>query len=186
MSIQQGGPPAEHQAGGRATTRLEPLVAKVVAALGFQLDSLDLHQAGRRRLVKLVVDAGDESSHAGVGLDDIAEISRAVSAALDDQDAIVDGPYTLEVTSPGAGRPLTRPRHWRRARQRLVKLRRVDGGQHTVRVGDCDESGVRLLIDGEPRRVPYDEIAHAVIEVEFRPPPADELARLDGPLREES
>ncbi len=62
-------------------SRLEPLVAEAVGAAGFELDALDVQQAGRRKLVKVVVD-GDE----GVELDKVAEISRAVSAVLDEHD----------------------------------------------------------------------------------------------------
>ena len=74
--------------------------------------------AGRRHTVRLVVD-----SDAGVGLDDIARISRAASDELDGNEHLVGGSYTLEVTSPGVDRPLTTPRHWRRARLRLVAVR---------------------------------------------------------------
>lgn len=188
MSSQQdrrGDPPV---AGGQITARLQPLVADAVATLGFQLDSLDVRQAGRRRLVKVVVDVGEDTpgEQAGLDLDAIAEVSRVVSTVLDGCDSILNGPYTLEVTSPGVDRPLTRPRHWRRAHRRLVKLRRVDGGQQLARVGSCDESGVGLLIDGQLRWLPYADIAHAVIQVEFRQPSAEDLALLDGAAKEES
>ena len=91
--------------------RLEPLVAGAVTAAGFDLDSFEVQQAGRRQLVKVVVDGDD-----GVGLDEVAEISRAVSAVLDENEHVIASAYTLEVTSPGLDRPLGKPRHWRRAR----------------------------------------------------------------------
>ena len=56
-------------------------------------------------------------SDAGAGLDDIARLSRAASDTLDRNEHVVGGSYTLEVTSPGVDRPLTVPRHWRRAQR---------------------------------------------------------------------
>ena len=49
------------------------------------------------------------------------------------------------------------------------------------RVGDCDDEGVTLLVAGVLRRVGYAELRRAVVEVEFRQPPAAELTALDGP-----
>ena len=83
------------------------------------LESVRVSVAGRRRLLRVVVD----SDH-GVSLDDAADVSRDVSAALlDATDVIGDVPYTLEVSSPGVDRPLTEPRHWRRAAGRLVRVK---------------------------------------------------------------
>ncbi len=133
------------QSGARdaLTGRLRPVVADAVAGLGFDLDSLDVQAAGRRKLVRVVVDADD-----GVELDLLSGVSRAVAAALDEHDEILGGPYTLEVTSPGVDRPLTLPRHWRRAKLRLVRVRGDDGVEFTGRVGGCDETGVELLVAG--------------------------------------
>lgn len=159
---------------GEFAAQLEPVVREAVSAIGFDLELLDVQQAGRRRLVKVVVD-----SDQGIGLDEVAEASRAVSAALDANDDLFVGPYTLEVTSPGVDRPLTRPRHWSRARHRLVRVRQRDGAEFTGRVGEADETGVTMLVDGTLRRVAYDAVERAVVEVEFRQPPAEDLALLD-------
>src|SRR5690606_10192619 len=73
----------------------------------------------------------------GVGLDAIAEVSRALSAALDRADeagaAVMPGEYVLEVSSPGVDRPLTEPRHWRRNVGRLVAVTVAGEGQVTGR-----------------------------------------------------
>jgi ribosome maturation factor RimP len=86
------------------------LLRPVVTAAGLDLENVRITAVGRRRLLKVVVD-GD----GGVTLDAITEISRALSAELDANGAMGEAPYTLEVSSPGAERPLTEPRHWRRA-----------------------------------------------------------------------
>ncbi len=159
---------------------IESVVRDAVADVGFDLESLEEVRIGQRWVIRVIVD-----SDAGVGLDDIAAVSRAVSHALDERDELMAGPYTLEVTSPGVDRPLTHPRHWRRNRLRLVRAALVGGGELIGRIGDCDDEGVTLLASGSLRRVRYTELSRAVVEVEFRHPPADELAVLDGASRQD-
>ncbi|MEU0467342.1 ribosome maturation factor RimP [Amycolatopsis sp. NPDC006131] len=159
---------------GELAARLEPIVAEAVSGAGFDLDALDVQQAGRRKLVKVVVDSDD-----GVGLDEVADVSRAVSAALDENEELIAGAYTLEVTSPGVDRPLTRPRHWRRSRFRLVRITPREGAEYVGRVGHAGEDSVRVLVAGAVRDVPYADVAKAVIEIEFRQPPTEELKLLD-------
>jgi ribosome maturation factor RimP len=153
--------------------QLRPVVEGVVTAAGFDLEEIDIRPAGRRRLVRVIVDSDD-----GVGLDDIATLSRRVAAGLDLRDDVLCGPYTLEVTSPGVDRPLTAPRHWRRAYQRLVEVALKESGKITGRVGGSDEDQVRLLVDGKLRDVRYADVERATVVVEFRQPPADELRML--------
>ncbi|MCA1672257.1 MAG: ribosome maturation factor RimP [Actinobacteria bacterium] len=157
---------------------LEPVVRDAVEATGFDLDGLEQVRAGRRRLVRVIID-----SDAGVGLDDITAVSRAVAGVLDERDELLAGPYTLEVTSPGVDRPLTQPRHWRRNRLRLVRATLPDEGELVGRVGDCDDEGVTLLVSGALRRVCFAKLDRAVVEVEFNQPPAAEVAALEGPSR---
>jgi ribosome maturation factor RimP len=177
----------DQQQGDRKPTpaaALRPVVADAVGAAGFELETLDVQQAGRRALVKVVVD-GEQ----GVELDKVAEISRAVAAVLDEHDHVLGGPYTLEVTSPGVDRPLTKPGHWRRAKLRLVKVRTTDGTELTARVGAADpdpDGSVQVLVDGALRQLAYADVAKAVVEIEFKQPPAAETAMLEQAGREES
>jgi ribosome maturation factor RimP len=159
---------------GELASRLEPIVADAVTAAGFDLDSFEVQQAGRRKLVKVVVDGDD-----GVGLDEVAEISRAVSAVLDGNEHLIEGAYTLEVTSPGVDRPLSMPRHWRRAKFRLVRVTPQDGAEFVGRVGHAGDRSARLRVDGAVRDVPYAGVAKAVIEIEFKQPPTDDLRLLE-------
>jgi ribosome maturation factor RimP len=168
----------EHKVSGELAGQLEPIVADVVTSVGFDLDVLEVQQAGRRKLVKVVVD-GDQ----GVGLDDIADVSRAVSAVLDQHDHVIAGAYTLEVTSPGVDRPLTRPSHWRRAKYRLVRVKPADGAEFIGRVGCSGEDSARLLVGEAIRDVRYGEITKAVIEIEFKQPASAELKLLDDDAR---
>jgi len=164
---------------GPSSDELRGLLEPVVTGVGFELDALEVRSAGRRHTIRLVVD-----SDAGAGLDDIARLSRAASDALDRNEHLVGGSYTLEVTSPGVDRPLTTPRHWRRARLRLVAVRPQPGSALgdavlTGRVGAAGDDSVTLLVDGRLREVRYGDVAHAAVEVEFAPPPAAEVALLD-------
>ncbi len=152
--------------------RLRAVVEQVTASTGFDLEDLTVQAAGRRRIVRVVID-GDN----GVSLDDAAAVSRAISEVLDadPDDPMGSAPYALEVTSPGIGRPLTLPRHFRRARTRLVAITTTDGRALTGHVLDASDSGLTLLTgkSGTDRLdLPFDSIARAKVEVEFGPPSA--------------
>ncbi len=169
--------PVQKPAGRAPDGPLLGLLEPIVAAAGFELDELDVRVVGRRHTIKLVVD-----SDSGVGLDDIATVSRAAAEELDQHEHLIGGSYTLEVTSPGVERPLTAPRHWRRARLRLVAVRPQDGAPFAGRVGTAGEESVQLLVGGVLRTVRYADIAHAAVEVEFNKPPASEIDALqEGP-----
>jgi ribosome maturation factor RimP len=99
------------------TDKIIRVAEPVVHALGMDLESVKVTTAGRRRLLRMVVD-----SDGGVSLDDAALASRELSVKLDASDVMGDLPYTLEVSSPGVDRPLTEPRHWQRAVGRLVRV----------------------------------------------------------------
>ncbi len=176
--------PRPEQAAAQPPGQLRGVLEPLVAAAGFELDELDVKAVGRRHTVRVVVD-----SDAGVDLDDIAELSRAVSDVLDGDEHILGGSYTLEVTSPGVDRPLTGPRHWRRAHLRQVAVRTAAGENLVGRVGAAGPEAVTLLVGGELRELRYADVAHAGVQVEFKPAPEAELRRLtaaaDGPARTE-
>ncbi|MFL6182725.1 MAG: ribosome maturation factor RimP [Actinomycetes bacterium] len=148
--------------------RVEQALSPVVSDRGFDLEAVEVQPAGRRRLVRVLVDRDG-----GVTLDDIASLTKLLSEHLDTTDAMGEQPYVLEVSSPGVGRALTLPRHWRRNRDRKVKVTTSDGEVLTARIGDSDESGVTLLEladDGSSSnqtRLEFSRIADAHVEVEF-------------------
>jgi ribosome maturation factor RimP len=144
-------------------SRIVKLVEPVVNAAGYDLEEVADNQAGRRTVVRVVVDADG-----GITLDDIAAVSREVSAALDAPDgaSFGTGPYTLEVTSPGVDRPLTEPRHWRRNVKRLVTVR-IGERSVTARVVAADETGVRLTDDAGEHVATYAELGPGRVQVEF-------------------
>ena len=146
--------------------RLERLAEQCVAALGLDLEAVELSKAGKRRVLRVAVDADG-----GVPIESITEASRELSKALDTSDVMGNQPYTLEVTSRGVDRPLTLPRHWRRNVGRLVVVRLVDGSRLRGRIaGMDDEDAVDVTVDGEPRRVPLADVDAAHIEAELTKP----------------
>ncbi|GAB2597071.1 ribosome maturation factor RimP [Microlunatus antarcticus] len=145
---------------------IEAVVSPVLESFGLELDALEVVPAGKRRVVRIVVD-GDGPKGRGPLLDDIASASRAVSEALDTSDATGQAAYTLEVSSRGVGRPLTAPKHWRRNATRLVRVDLLDGSQLTGRITEAGEDAVELDVDGAARRLRYDEITKALVQVEL-------------------
>jgi ribosome maturation factor RimP len=143
-------------------TALLRLLEPVAAELGMDLEDVDVTPAGKRRLLRVVVDRDG-----GVQLDQVAQVSTAVSAALDDSDAMGGSPYVLEVTSPGVDRPLTQPRHWRRARARLVDATLQDGSTVTGRVLDAGEDGLLLEVGATQRRLDWVDVSSGRVQVEF-------------------
>jgi ribosome maturation factor RimP len=165
-------------AGPADDKRLAGLIQPVVTAAGMDVEAVRVSVVGKRRLLRIVVD-----SDRGVSLDDAAEVSRDISALLDGANTMGEIPYTLEVSSPGVDRPLTEPRHWRRAARRLVKVKVSGDGSIVGRVLAADDSGVTLDVDGSRRALGYGALGPGAIQVEFgRLPDAEELAADDDDL----
>lgn len=145
--------------------RLAEELSAPVGALGLDLEAVDLAVAGKRRVLRVAVD-----KDGGVTMDDIAEATRAVSTALDSRDLMGQRAYTLEVSSRGVDRPLTLPRHWRRNTGRLVKVTLHEGEPVTGRITGSDDAAAVLDVEGSERRVGYDEVKKAKVQIEFRSP----------------
>jgi ribosome maturation factor RimP len=149
-----------------SAARLSELVAPEVAAVGYDLEDLTVTAAGRRSVVRVVVD-----KDGGVTLDDVADVSRTISDVLDRVDesdaGLLGATYVLEVSSPGVDRPLTEPRHWRRNVRRLVTATLREGAPVTGRVTAADDEAVTLDVDGDERRLPYSEVVRGSVQVEF-------------------
>lgn len=169
------------------TTSLENFLRPIVEQFGCDLEAADIAPAGRRRLLRVLVDRDG-----GINLDDVAEVTRAISKALDQERAadslIGEGAYTLEVSSPGVDRPLTLPRHWRRNAGRLVAVTLTAGGKVTGRIKSASEEAAELDVDGKPRTIAYADVAKAKVQIEFNraAPGNDEPAPGPGGTVEEN
>ena len=142
--------------------RLEQLAERCVTALGLDLEAVELSPSGKRRVLRVAVDADG-----GVPIESLTEASHELSKALDASDVMGAQPYTLEVTSRGAERPLTLPRHWRRNVGRLVVADLADGSRVKGRITASDDASVDLTVDGALRRLPFADVttAHVVAEL---------------------
>jgi ribosome maturation factor RimP len=170
-------PPVSLPDADRLTRLLEP----VIRAMGLDLESVRVTAAGRRRLLRVIVDG-----EGGVSLDTIALASRELSARLDGATVMGELPYTREVSSPGVDRPLTEPRHWRRAAGRLVAApltgqagSQAGNGAAQVegRIAGSNDQGVTLDCDGVLREYAYGELGPGRVQIEFGhlEPDEDEL-----------
>jgi ribosome maturation factor RimP len=160
--------------------QIRPAVEGPLGALGLYVEDLAVTPAGKRRLVRIWIDRAlddtgpdTEVPTAPLSLDEVADATRAVSQALDDADAMGEQPYTLEVTSPGLDRPLTRPHHFRRNVGRLVTATLVEGPAVTGRVVRAGSEAVVLEVPAT-KKVPastvelaYAAVTKAVVQVEF-------------------
>ena len=174
--------------------RLTELLTPVVEGAGAFLEGIRTTRAGKYSTVRVLVDLPDGPGE--LGLDALTEVSRAVSAALDEADP-VKGRYTLEVSTPGAERELSTPRHFRRAVGHDVELTVEDteGAEDTEdtegaedagntegteddgaeagltrltgTVAAADDDSVTLRIDGHERVVSLDDIRQARMVVIF-------------------
>ena len=142
--------------------RLAGVITDPLAAVGLDVEAVELTPAGKRRMLRVAVD-----KDGGVTLDDIAEATKEVSRLLDDSDVMGEQPYTLEVTSPGTDRPLTLPRHWRRNEGRLVKVTLAGGETVTGRIVSTDEERATLDVDGTERDVAFSDVGKAKVQIEF-------------------
>lgn len=150
--------------------RLHDLLEPGARALGFEILAVEKSGRGSSTVLRVYIDGPQ-----GVTVDDCADVSRQLSAILDVEDPIPDH-YTLEVSSPGLDRPLSKRQHFEAVLGERVKLkthrlvegrRRFDGQLQAV-----DEDSVTVDVDGEAYRLAFGDIAKARLVPDY-----DELKR---------
>lgn len=132
-------------------SELERLIEPTVVNLGYELSDLELRLGGRDGLVRVFIDKPD-----GVDLTDCEIVSRQLSAVLDVEDPL-PGHYTLEVSSPGLDRKLTKPSHFQRflGETVRVKLRFPLDGRRNFRgtLSAADDEKIEIEVDGKSYRL---------------------------------
>lgn len=172
---------------------LRSALTPLVASVDLVCEDVTVRSAGGRNVVTVVVDLPEDRT-GSADLDTVAEASRLISDRLDADESFLDGAaYELEVTTPGAERTLTEPRHFRRARGRLARIRTAAGEDLVARVlavsdddvltlrpEDAPGSKPRARRGGQaaPRELPTAEVASAKVLIEFTAPA--ELPDVDG------
>ena len=145
----------------------------IALELGLELVDIEYRREGRGAVLRLLIDKSNGgTSGGGVTLDELTAVSRQVSDVLDVRDTAVSGAYTLELSSPGINRPLTRPGHFPPfvGKRVHVKTRKAIGERHSFR-GVLTAAGPDSITvtsdDSESHDIPFDAIARANYQHEF-------------------
>jgi len=140
--------------------RLSSVVEKEVGLLGYELVRLDLISRGRRSVLRLFIDRQDGS----ISVADCVKVTKAVGFVLEGED-MIQGPYNLEVSSPGINRPLVRPAHFERFTGHGARVEYTAGaGEKKTVIGEIagvSEESVAIAAGGEETRIRFDRIIKA-------------------------
>ena len=135
------------------------VITPAIQALGFYVEDISITSAGRRSMLTVIVDGDTHLS-----LDQVTVATKAISEIVENLPTLGNNPFTLEVTSPGLDRPLTKPRHWRKNKDRLIKIVFNDGKEVTGRIKDSTESDVTV----DEQNIKFADIKRATLEIEFK------------------
>ncbi len=134
---------------------LEPTIER----LGYELVDIELKLGGRDGMLRVYLDKAD-----GIDIEDCETVSHQVSAILDVEDPL-SGHYTLEVSSPGLDRTLTKPAHFERfmGEDVRVKLRFPLEGRRNFKgaLKSADEKQIEIEVDGQSHSLPLTTIESA-------------------------
>jgi len=134
-------------------------IRPIIEASGNYLEELTITSAGKVKILTVIVDS---DSH--LNLDQITAVTKEISDVIEGLEELGENAFTLEVTSPGIDRPLTKPRHWRKNFDRLVKINMTSGKDIEGRIGEATDATV--LVGDE--KVSFEDIKRAVLEIEFK------------------
>ena len=131
-------------------TSIKELLEPTLNHMGFELYSLD--QSGQSgRTLRISIDHGEP-----ITIEDCERVSR-VAGPLLDRANLIDGPYELEVSSPGAERPLRTRHDYDRFNGRRVNIRYKSGESDAVVEGGLvavDDAGIAVQATGAKGRAP--------------------------------
>jgi ribosome maturation factor RimP len=134
-------------------------IRPIIEATGNYLEELSITSAGKVKILTVIID-----SDTHLNLDQVTAVTKEISEVIEALPELGEGAFTLEVTSPGLDRPLTKPRHWRKNLDRLVKIIMISGQEIQGRIGEATDATV--LVDSQ--KVSYEDIKRAVLEIEFK------------------
>ena len=135
------------------------VITPAIESLGFYIEDITITSAGKRSMLTVIVDGDTHLS-----LDQVTVATKAISEIVENLPTLGNNPFTLEVTSPGLDRPLTKPRHWRKNQDRLIKIVLIDGKEVTGRIKDSMESSVTV----DEQVISFADIKRATLEIEFK------------------
>jgi len=131
---------------------LQKLLEPTIEGLGYELTDLEVRLGSKGGLVRLTIDKSD-----GIDLEDCEKVSHAVSALLDVEDPVASN-YSLEVSSPGLDRKLTKVEHFQRFEGEILKvsMRFPIEGRRRFRgtLVSSNEENIVVEVDGESHSLP--------------------------------
>ena len=140
--------------------QLSSTVEKEVDLLGYELLKLDLISRGRRRVLRIFIDR----TGGNVSVEDCVKVSKAVGFVLEGEE-LIQGPYNLEVSSPGSNRPLVKPAHFERFTGHGARVEYSgEAGEKKTIIGEIartDGDSVVIASDGRELAVGFDRIIKA-------------------------
>lgn len=147
-----------------AQEKLNSLIAEACEAAAVTLVEFDMFRAGKRKTLRLYIDKPE-----GVTIDDCSNVSRHLSDALDLDPELIEGAYTLEVSSPGLDRPLKSLADFNRNKGRLLRVTRSTGKPVSGKLLEADEENLTLSLKGNAGSIviPRSEVLAAKVDVKI-------------------
>jgi ribosome maturation factor RimP len=142
----------------RTVSRIWELATQIADGEAMEVIDVELRREGTRagRVLRVYLD-----KEGGPNVGDLGRVSRQLSELLDSQD-IVEGSYTLEVSSPGINRPLKKPEHFQRFIGKRVRIRTgdmIDGRRSFLGIlSEVSGDTIRIEVEGKPYQIPFSMI----------------------------
>jgi ribosome maturation factor RimP len=134
-------------------------ITPIIESLGFYVEDIAITSAGKRSMLTVIVDGDTHLS-----LDQVTVATKAINEIVENLPTLGNNPFTLEVTSPGLDRPLTKPRHWQKNKDRLIKIILNDGKEILGRIKDSTQSAVTV----DEQVINFADMKRATLEIEFK------------------
>jgi ribosome maturation factor RimP len=142
----------------RTVARIWELATQIADGEAMEVVDVELRREGSRagRVLRLYLD-----KEGGPNVDDLGRVSRQLSELLDAHD-IVEGSYTLEVSSPGINRPLKKPEHFQRFIGKRVRIRTgdmIDGRRSFLGIlREVSGDTITIEVEGKSYHIPFSGI----------------------------
>ncbi len=139
--------------------RIRALADEIAEAEGFYVVEVNVRGQKGSRILEVFVDGDD-----GIGTDDLARLSRSLAFLLDTEE-VVSGKYYLNVSSPGADRPLLLPRQYPQHVGRAFEVTTHDGTVRTGTLAAVGDEHVEIETGGRTERVAFADVAEARVRL---------------------
>jgi ribosome maturation factor RimP len=147
--------------------KITEIAERVGASEGLEIVDVQLLGGGGSRLLRIYIDKPEGVTHA-----DCESISQNVGAILDQEDVIPGGTYTLEVSSPGVERKLSKPREFERFSGHKIKIvlrQPLEGQKHWAGMLKSYAEGTITLepSPGKSIQIPLEQVEKANLKFEW-------------------